>query len=443
MTLPRPPWIDRIGRRAARLANGRAPVALLDQALVSGANFSTNVLLARGLGLREYGVFALAWMVVLFANSLQYAFVVTPMVSIGPKQEEAARPAYYGAVLVQELVFAVLAASIVLGGVWLAARFFPGWRVGGLAWPLAGATFAYLLQDFIRRHFFVTGQSQLALKSDAVSYLTQLPFLYWMSRNPHVSIASMLWVIAATSLAGFVACARQYGPFAIGRASIAEVAHRHWTMARWLAPSAFMSWGAGNLFLMAAPVYYGAPAAAALRAAQNIVAVAHVWFLGLDNVVPAEAARQMHKGGGEALLRYIRSVVRRWGTLTLAFAIAIAAAPEFWLQLAYGSKYAAYGSVLRLYALLYLVIFLSGPLRAGLIALEYTSPIFWSYPVLIAFSVVLAGPFSRRLGLYGSLIGMIAVNLLFQAILASAFVQRMRRLSRRTLTLGEAAPYPS
>ncbi len=264
-----------------------------------------------------------------------------------------------------------------------------------------------------------------------------------MSRNPHISIAGMLWVIAATSLAGFVAYARQYGPFAIGRASIAEVARRHWSMARWLAPSAFMSWGAGNLFLMAAPVYYGAPAAAALRAAQNIVAVAHVWFLGLDNVVPAEAARQMHKGGVEALLRYIQSVVRRWGALTLAFAIAIAAAPEFWLHLAYGSKYAAYGAVLRLYALLYLITFLSGPLRAGLVALEYTAPIFWSYPVLIAFSVVLAGPFSRRLGLYGSLIGMIAVNLLFQAIIAFAFMLRMRRLSRQPLTLGAAAPYPS
>ncbi len=435
--------MEQLGRRAARLANGRAPVALFDQALVSGANFATNILLARGLGMREYGVFALAWMVVLFANSLQYAFVVTPMVSIGPKQEEAERPRYYGAVLVQELVFAVLASALVLGGVWLAARLFQGWHADGLALPLAGATFAYLLQDFIRRFFFVTGQSRIALQSDAVSYLTQLPFLFLMSRNPHASIASVLWVIAATSLAGFVACALRYGPFVVSRPAIAEVARRHWSMARWLAPSAFMSWGAGNLFLMAAPVYYGAPAAAALRAAQNVVAVAHVWYLGLDNVVPAEAARRMHLGGVEALLHYIQSVLRRWGTLTLVFAAAIAAAPEFWLHLAYGPKYAAYGSLLRLYALLYLVIFLSGPLRAGLIALEYTAPIFWSYPVLIAFSVLLAGPFSRRLGLAGSLLGMIAVNLLFQAILASAFVLRMRRLTRRPLSLREAAPYPS
>ena len=45
--------------------------ALGDQALVSGMNFMTNVLLARLLGMKEFGIFTLAWMAVLFFNSLQ------------------------------------------------------------------------------------------------------------------------------------------------------------------------------------------------------------------------------------------------------------------------------------------------------------------------------------------------------------------------------------
>src|SRR5437879_5905535 len=79
--------------------------------------------------------------------------------------------------------------------------------------------------------------------------------------------------------------------------SLREVFVRHWKISRWLAPSAFMQWSSGNLFAMAAPIYYGAAAAGILRAAQNIVGVAHIWFLGLDNVVPAEAARRMHSKG--------------------------------------------------------------------------------------------------------------------------------------------------
>ena len=278
----------------------------------------------------------------------------------------------------------------------------------------------------------------MALLSDAVSYLTQLPILFLMVRRPHVSTGAILWVIGATSLAGFLVCVPKYACSWPNAPAVKDVFRRHWRMSRWLAPSAFMQWGAGNLFLMAAPVYYGASAAAALRAAQNIVAVAHVWFLGLDNVVPAEAARHMHRGGAESLMRYIQGVLLRWGSVTFLFAGAVALFPRFWLHLAYGAKYAGDGSILRLYALLYLIIFISGPLRAALQALEYTAPIFWSYPVLIAFSAALAGPFSRRLGLGGALLGMIGVNLLFQAIIGTALALRMRRLNRRRLPFGAA-----
>src|SRR6202044_1937471 len=98
-------------RAILRLSGGKELSALFDQALVSGANFATNVILARSLGIREYGVFALSWMAVLFVSSLQWAFIVSPMMSVGPKQEEHERPFYYGAVFFQEIAFATLSVA--------------------------------------------------------------------------------------------------------------------------------------------------------------------------------------------------------------------------------------------------------------------------------------------------------------------------------------------
>lgn len=380
--------------------------------------------------MREYGVFALAWVAVLFANSLQYALVVTPMMSVGPKQETEDRPAYYGAVIVQELAFAFLAAMTMYFGVVLSASFFPEWGVGYLALPISCATLAYLLQEFLRRYFFCTRQSTLALATDLISYITQLPIIFWVTYTHRATLANVLWIIAATSLAGFLLVARWVEPVVFTGSALKSVSLRHWRMSRWLAPSAFMQWGAGNLFLMAAPVYYGAAASALLRAANNIVGVAHIWFLGLDNVVPAEASRQMRVGGVDGMLQYLRQTTLRWGAVTLAFVAIIAAFPRFWLHLTYGSRYDADGSVLRLYALLYIVIFLAGPLRAGLQALEYTAPVFWAYPAIIAFSVALAGPFARTLGLNGVLLGMFATQLIFQGLLGLAFMYRVRKLRR-------------
>ncbi len=417
-------------RLLARVGGGRTPAALFDQGLVSGANFLTNVLLARGVGVREYGVFALAWVAVLFANSLQYALIVTPMMSVGPKQDPEERPAYYGAVLVQEFVFAFAVALLMYLGVRLSVHFYPQWGIANLALPMTGATLAYLLQEFLRRYFFCTRQSKLALTTDIASYLTQLPIIFWVTHQHTATLPMVLWIIAATSLLGFFACIRRFEPVTFGAAALRRVFLRHWLMSRWLAPSAFMQWGAGNLFFMSAPVYYGAAATALLRASQNIVGVAHVWFLGLDNVVPAEAARQMRLGGLDGMLRYIKRVLLQWGGLTALFTGLVAAFPTFWLRLCYGQKYAGDGSVLRWFALLYLIIFVAGPLRAGLQALEYTAPVFWAYPALIAFSVALAGPFARRLGLTGVMLGMCATQVLFQGLLGVAFWFRVRKLKR-------------
>jgi O-antigen/teichoic acid export membrane protein len=425
---------ESIRRGLLRISGGREMSALVDQALVSGINFITNVILARVLGLHDYGIFALAWTTVLFANSLQWAFIVSPMMSVGPKQEPGDRPLYYGSVLLQEIVFALVCAVAVFVAVRVSATYFPQWDVYHLGAPLSFATLSYLLQDFVRRYLFSTRQSKRALASDAVSYLTQLPIILFLSQRAHFSSQAALWVIAATSLAGFAVGCYCFEPVRLQFSSLREVFVRHWKISRWLAPSAFMQWSSGNLFAMAAPIYYGAAAAGILRAAQNIVGVAHIWFLGLDNVVPAEAARRMHSKGFDACFHYIKQIMWRWGMITLLFVTVVAVRPALWLKLVYGAKYAGYGHVLQLYAVMYLMVFFAGPLRAGLQALEYTAPIFWSYLAMTGFSILFAGPFAKRLGLTGVMLGMIATQVLFQGVIGIGLVLRVRRMRRELLS---------
>jgi O-antigen/teichoic acid export membrane protein len=412
----------------SRLRQGREFSALIDQALVSGSNFLTNVILARALGLNEYGVFALSWTCVLFANSLQWAFVVTPMMSVGPKQEEGDRPAYFGSVLVQEAFFAVLSAVVVFCGVILVNIYVPQWNLKNLSFPLAFATLSYLVQDFLRRYFFSVRSSKRALVCDAVSYLTQIPIILWLTRLPHFSVSLVLWIIGITSLAGFAVGFGWFERFSLDLETLKRTCVRHWKISRWIVPSAFMQWSSGNLFTFAAPIYYGIAAAGILRASQNIVGVAHIWFLGLDNVVPAEAARIMHVSGVEASFAYIKRVLIRWGLITATFVLAIAAFPTFWLHLAYGEKYTSFGYVLQLYAALYAVVFLAGPLRAALQALEYTAPIFWSYSAMTVFSILAAGPFAKHLGLSGVILGLIATQVIFQSVVGISLLMRQRKL---------------
>ena len=423
---------DRIRNGPLQQFLGREVWALSDQAVVSATNFLTNIMLARFMGLREFGVFALAWMSVLFVNSLQYALIVSPMMSIGPKQEEQDRPSYFGAVVVQELVLVSLCFVLVYSTLKVAGGFARFSEIKQLALPLAVSAFAYQMQDFVRRYFFATRQSRRALADDALSYLPQLPILFFLHQAGILNSATALWAMAGTSLLGMVPGFFWMEPMTFSRARIEAIARRHWKISRWLGASALLQWTSGNLFVIAAPVYYGAAAAGVLRASQNLMGVTHVWFQGLDNVVPVETARRFREGGVRPMLSYTRSILVRWGGLTLLFAIVIAVAPAFWLRMTYGPEMVQYGYILRLYALLYVVVFLGGPLRAGLQALEFTVPIFWSYLAMTAFAFSFAIPMAKWLGLSGSIVGLIVSQLLFQSIVGVALLVKSRHVARQT-----------
>jgi O-antigen/teichoic acid export membrane protein len=352
------------------------------------------------------------------------------MMSIGPKQEERDRPSYFGAVVFQEVVLVTLCFVLVFVAVRTSNSIFRHADLEHLALPLAVSAFAYQMQDFLRRYFFATHHSRRALADDALSYITQLPILFLLHHAGHLNSATALWVMAGTSIVGLAA-----GWFWVERLEfdwewIKAVSSRHWKVSRWLGASAILQWTSGNLFVLAAPVYYGAAAAGVLKASQNMMGVTHIWFQGLDNVVPAESARRFRKGGVHSMLAYTRSILVTWGGLTLLFAVVMGSTPGFWLRLMYGPGMVQYGYVLRLYALFYVIVFTGGPLRAGLQAIEFTVPIFWSYLAMSAFSFGFAVPMAKWLGLNGTMIGLIATQALFQGIILAALVLKTNRIRR-------------
>ena len=89
------------GRRKTHLA-------LLDQAFISAINFGTGLLLARFLGMGGYGEFVLAYGIILFFSGMQMAFVISPMMTIGPTQPDSDKAPYYRAIILQQFGFALL-----------------------------------------------------------------------------------------------------------------------------------------------------------------------------------------------------------------------------------------------------------------------------------------------------------------------------------------------
>src|SRR5690606_8097297 len=89
---------------------GRGAASLADQAMFAGTHFVINVMLARWLPLEEYGLFAVAYSVMVFANAVHMALVAEPATVLWARHLERKGP-FLGEVMALNLLV-VLALSV-------------------------------------------------------------------------------------------------------------------------------------------------------------------------------------------------------------------------------------------------------------------------------------------------------------------------------------------
>lgn len=391
---------------------------LADQALLSGVNFLTGVLLARYLGIEEFGRFSLIWIGVLFVHSIQRALIISPMMSIGPKQPASELPGYYCAVTVQQCAYSLLSVAVMLVCVESLARFIPAWNIDGLALPLAAVAFATQWQEFLRRYFFARKRQATAFINDIVRYASQvamllLLFIYYESV---ARTEVVLWIIAGS------ACISFYGLFLMetldwNLALYRETLRRHWQFSKWILASFVTKFATGRLGTILTGLLLGTAAVGALRVGHSLMGITHVFLLGLENLVPVRAAEHYQAGGRDALFGYLKRVAIFAGGMTAAVALVAGVAPEFWLGLIFGEEYREYGFVLRWFAVIYLVRFLVMPLSAGLGAMERTRYLFKARLVSTIYALVFTYPLIKFFGLTGLLAGQLLISLVFITIL--------------------------
>ncbi len=389
-------------------------LALIDQTMVSGVNFLTGILFARFLGVKEFGYFTLAWLTVLFVNSIQMAMISAPMMSIGPKQTENEAASYYGAVVVHQFCFSLLSFGLIFLGIKTSNFFSPTWKIEHLAWPLALAAFFFQNQDFLRRFFFTTNRLWLAFLSDGISYFGQLAILIILFLTTSMDTAKVLFTIASTSALAMILVSFPLTKLNWNYKSFIKIFVHHWNFSKWMTASALLQWTSGNLFIVAAGSIIGPASVGAIKAAQNIMGISHILFQGLENIVPVRASFNYTQTGIQGLITYLKKVVLWGGLATAIIAFSAGLLPEFWLSLFYGVQYQNFGFILQWYAIIYLLIFIGLPLRAGLRTLETTRPIFIAYVLMTIFTIFTAKYFIFYLGIKGVMLGILGTQLILQ-----------------------------
>jgi len=401
--------------------------ALVDQGVVSGVNFLTMVLLARLLGVEQFGKFSIAWLVLLFFKSIQAALVVAPMMTIGPKQRDDEQALYYGAVILQQVGIALLTFLLIVLGIWIAELLPLDLGLTGLGLALGAAAATDQVQDFVRRYLYTHQRAFAAFLNDVICFGIRIALLIglYMYAKSSASGALALWLIAIASALAAGVGVWLIGPVRFDRRSFVSVCGHHWAFSKWIFGSAIFRWMSGHLIVLMSGGILGAYAVGAIRSTTNVLAPVQVFLLALANIAPVKAARLFHEHGAQPLLRYLGKLSIAGFAMTAAMVIFGSLFASQIVGLLYGDEYRPFAYLIHWWAVIYLVGFLEFPLETGLKAIEHTRPLFYTVVIEAIFAAATSYLLAFHFGLPGVMFGLLVVKIIPVSVLATSFLRKV------------------
>jgi len=347
--------------------NLQAGVALLDQAVVSGANFIFLIAAAKCLPIEQFGTLSLAWIVMNIVLSFHMAGILQPLAIMMPASNDRQRTSHIR--LLNAIHWWVIA---VLGGFAVVAWFLPA--MGCLVSAIILCTAVRQGCEFRRRVHYNSDNTVGALYVDLLVNLPVILVGLYLIFHP-TSLALEVLVLIPASAASVAWIATSFG--AIGRDTtdlaspietvagvstkgIPDEARRirlgHWQYGKWsILNQVLFHAGAQMLPFMVAGIL-GLREAAAMAAARSIMGITNIFFSGMEAYAIPRARRAFIAGGWIAIKQELLSVSGLFAVTVFPFLVACLLVPKPIMALLLSHEYLEYSWVLQTYAMSYMFL---------------------------------------------------------------------------------------
>lgn len=354
---------------------------LLDQVVFSATSFLTTILLARQLGITQFGIYSVIILYLYLLLSISVSLVISPFQVVLARKEN--KRAYLAAVVRMQWL---VTGCLLLVTVALLLTGFPFAReLRGLLPEIVLLTAGFLLQDFYRRIFIGLQQSLYALIVDSVSGILQLSWLLFTFFTHTINLSYGLFIIGITYvpsiLAGYLLLKKSCGKVSFFGADV----QLHWLQGRWLLLTSFLQWWANNFLVAVSGIFLGIPALGALRLAQTLFGVLNAMFQVFENYAVPRAASLLVRSAGE-MKCFLQDIAKKGLYLLLPVLLIIIFFPAPIFRLCGGQDYTGYGYALQGMAVLYLVIFIGYPVRIAVRVMMMNRAFFTAYLFAFVFT---------------------------------------------------------
>jgi O-antigen/teichoic acid export membrane protein len=383
-------------------------MVIADQLVTSGGSFVTTIILARQLGIADFGIYSTIVMVLYLVLSVSTALIVSPYQVL---QANSSNPkAYVSALLLWQVVLCgvltlVSLPLLVLDFTWIES-------IKPFVYPSLLLMVLFLVQDFLRKILLANQKANQALIIDAITVGLQL---FWFGISYHeLNLQYALTIVSVTYIPSIVVGVFFIKPVLPTIKLMLTTAVTQYQTGKWLLLTAVLQWWAGNLFVMASGFFLGMKALGALRLAQTLFGVLNVLLQVFENHTLPVAAR-LYQQSETVLKKYLWNTTRKSTFLMLPITLLLVVFAKEIFLLSGGKEYVEYAYALQGMAVLYLVIFAGYSARIAIRVLSLNKDFFVGYLFTLVFSLIGAQYFIQHWGILGVIAGLLINQLVLQA----------------------------
>jgi O-antigen/teichoic acid export membrane protein len=381
-------------------------LSVVDQALVSGGNFITGLLLGRYVAPEEFGAFVLAWTTMMIVMSIQNALFFTPMSVIGAQKDDVEGPQYFGSIfLVQVITGALLCLSIALVGfIFQAVNVIPN-RYTSLLFVVFFSGIFLLSQEFYRRLLLIKLDLRGALFNDVITNLLRISGILYLLRTGSLDAGNSLLVVGMTSSIGCVAGhVRIKHLMKITLPRIGKDFRESWGFGKWVLAEMLPHTLSIQGYTYLTALLIGSAATAALGASQNILNATNVLIMAYANIATPVAAKR-YAQGAKALSQFMLKTGLLSAIPILGFYAITILFSEDVLILVYNQNYAGYGPLLATCSIYFILSFFNRVLQIFFYAKRRPEIGFISKSASLIVMLLLSYPLIEHYGVYGAASG--------------------------------------
>jgi O-antigen/teichoic acid export membrane protein len=420
--------------RLRRLVTSRPLWALFDQAVLSGGNFLTGLIVVRALPVAAYGEYGLVLTFILFLNNLHTALITFPLsltAAVGDGTD-LARHARRAMGLTLGLFVPLGIALAVATAVSSRSAVVPFAVLSLLLWQL---------QETARRSMMARLQNHRAIAGDVISYLGQAAVVLLVVKFGTLTVPIAFAIIAATSGAAWVIQSlqlrvfsdqpgaahegysrskrsseedrllREYPPCAARGLRSLTMPRRqdvtlHWSLGKWVLLSNLVN----VLTFYSAPwmltYTHGKTDFALLSVVAMLLNASNPVLSTVSGLITPAVARANEQGGLKAARRAAGVYAVMGLALLLPYYGLLIAAPHWVLEhLKPGSKYAELSTPVRLYVGIYLLLYGTQVLASFLSGLGRTRQPFYAQATAAVVTAAVTLPLVVKFGVIGAAVG--------------------------------------